>query len=124
MTKKILLVEDTLEALHNLRDLLSMEGFEITTAVDGADAIQQLHHAVPDLIITDLRMPKVDGFMLIERLKRTHALSSIPVIIFSANATPENEIRSQQLGVCRFLKKPSSIETILESIHAVFELEA
>jgi CheY-like chemotaxis protein len=124
MTKKILLVEDTLEALHNLRDLLSLEGFEITTAVDGADAIRQLHHALPDLIITDLRMPKVDGFMLIEKLKRTHALSAIPVIIFSANATPENETRSQQLGVCRFLKKPSSIETILESIHAVLELEA
>jgi DNA-binding response OmpR family regulator len=124
MTKKILLVEDTLEALHNLRDLLSMEGFEITTAVDGADAIHQLHRAVPDLIITDLRMPKVDGFTLIEKLRRTHQLSSIPVIIFSANATPENETRSRQLGVCKFLKKPSSIETILESIHAVLELEA
>jgi DNA-binding response OmpR family regulator len=124
MTKKILLVEDTLEALHNLRDLLSMEGFEITTAVDGADAMHQLHCAVPDLIITDLRMPRVDGFTLIEKLRRTHALSSIPVIIFSANASPENESRSRKLGVCKFLKKPSSIETILESIHAVLELEA
>ena len=123
MTKKILLVEDTPEALHNMRDLLRLEGFEIITAINGTDALLKLYSYTPDLIITDLRMPKMDGFALIEKVKTTALLKSIPIIVFSANASTENETRSKLLGAHSFIKKPSSIDVILRSIHAVLELE-
>jgi CheY-like chemotaxis protein len=123
MTKKILLVEDTIEALYNLRDLLRLEGFEIITATNGTDALLKLYSYTPDLIITDLRMPQMDGFELIEKVKKTAMLQSIPIIVFSANGSKENETRSILLGAHSFLKKPSSIEAILRSIHAVLGLE-
>lgn len=123
MTKKILLVEDTIEALYNLRDFLRMEGFEIITATNGTDALLKLYSYTPDLIITDLRMPRMDGFELIERVKNTAFLRSIPIIVFSANGSKENEAKSILLGAHSFLKKPSSIEAILRSIHAVLGLE-
>lgn len=122
MDRKILLVEDTLDALHNLRDLLSMEGFEIAIATDGSEAIQALQLFTPDLIITDLGMPNMDGFTFVENIKNTEQLRSIPVIVFSANGTAENEMRSRQLGVSRFLVKPSSVDIILKSIHEILSL--
>jgi CheY-like chemotaxis protein len=119
MTKKILLVEDTHDALESLRELLSMEGFEVITSVDGKDALSKLYLYRPDLIITDLRMPKMDGFQLIERLMGASEYRHIPIIVFSANATPENEHQAIKLGAKRFLKKPSSAELILGTIEGV-----
>jgi DNA-binding response OmpR family regulator len=119
MRKKILIVEDTREALENLKDLLSLEGFEISTATNGRDAIDKLYLYTPDLIITDLRMPRMDGFDLIKNLKGSSELKSIPVVVFSANATPENELKSLQLGAVKFLKKPTPMESILSTIHGI-----
>jgi CheY-like chemotaxis protein len=122
MTKKILLIEDTLEALENLRDLLTMEGFEVIMATNGAEALSKLYLYTPDLIITDLRMPKMDGFEFIKKVKTINDLRSIPVVVFSANATPENEQKSLDLGAVLFLKKPCPTEILLESITALLIL--
>jgi len=119
MKKKILLVEDTVEALDNLRDLLTMEGFEVITATNGEDAMYKFYMYIPDIIITDLEMPKMDGFAFIEKIKKTDNLKSIPVIVFSANATAESERRSLQSGAAMFLKKPCPTETLLESINSI-----
>ena len=124
MTKKLLLIEDTLEALENLRDLLTMEGFEVITATNGDEALYKLYLYTPDLIITDLRMPKMDGFAFIEKVKKTDDLKSIPIIVFSANATPENEQQSLDLGAALFLKKPCPTEILLESIHNILGSKA
>ena len=121
MKKKILLVEDTIELLSNLKELLVMEEYEVITAVNGDDALHKFYLYTPDVIITDLRMPKMDGFTLIEKIKNTEGLKSIPVIVFSANATPENEVKSLQLGAAVFLKKPCPTETLLKSIKDVLD---
>ncbi len=119
MKKKIFIVEDTAEALENLKDLLKMEGFEIITAVNGEEAMFKFYLYVPDVIITDLRMPKMDGFSFIEKVKSIENLKSIPIIVFSANATPENEAKVLHLGAAMFLKKPCPTEKLLESIQEV-----
>jgi CheY-like chemotaxis protein len=119
MAKRILLVEDTLDVLYSLRDFLRLEGFEISIAVDGIDALDALRQNTPDLVITDLRMPNMDGFAFMEKLKKKEELKSIPVIVFSANGAYENEARSMALGAYKFLKKPSSAAVILESIQEV-----
>ncbi|HTE31526.1 MAG TPA: response regulator [Chryseolinea sp.] len=121
MKKKILVVEDTFEALDNLRELLELEGFEVVTAANGAEAMYKFYLFTPDIVITDLRMPKMDGFTFIEKLKKTEALKSIPIIVFSANATSENEHNSLQSGAALFLKKPCPTEVLLKSIHSVLD---
>jgi CheY-like chemotaxis protein len=118
MIKKVMLVEDTLEALANLMDLLRLEGMEVIPATNGQDALDKLYLYKPDLIITDLRMPKMDGFTFIEKLKNTEEFKLIPVLVFSANATPENEKKCLDLGASKFLKKPCPTEVLLEAIHS------
>ena len=116
MKKKIFIIEDTIEILENLRQLLTIEGFEINTASNGEEAMSKFCDYTPDIIITDLRMPKMDGFALIEKIKKTDALKSIPIIVFSANVSSENESQSLQAGANLFLKKPCMAERLLLSI--------
>lgn len=122
MTKKILIVEDTPEALENLKELLVMEGFEIITAANGEEAMYKFYLYTPDAIITDLRMPKMDGLALIEKIKKSDHLKNIPIIIFSANDTPEYEVKSLKLGADVFIKKPCSIEKLLDAIHSLLSM--
>ncbi|HMI65908.1 MAG TPA: response regulator, partial [Cyclobacteriaceae bacterium] len=65
MSKKILVVDDISSILENLRELLLMEGYAVVTATNGIEALGQLEKEVPDLIITDLVMPQMDGFTFI-----------------------------------------------------------
>jgi len=114
--KRILLVEDTPDLLENVSDILRMEGFLVIPAVDGLEALEKLNDSVPDLIITDLLMPRMDGFKLVETLKQNERLKKIPVLIFSAKATPENEAQGLKLGAVHYLKKPCPTELLLEII--------
>lgn len=116
MNKKVLLVEDSPEALTNLKDLMTMEGYEVITSVNGHDAIDKIYLYHPDLIITDLRMPKMDGYAFLEKVRKTEGGNAVPIIVFSANATPENERKSLELGADLFLKKPCPIEILLSSV--------
>ena len=123
MKKKILIVEDTIEVLTNLRDLFTMEGFEVILSVNGEEAMYKFYLYTPDLIITDLRMPKMDGFALIEKVKKTIELQAIPILVFSANATSENELRCLQLGADKFLKKPCPTEILLNAVYVLLGLD-
>ncbi len=122
MTKKILIVEDTPEALENLKELLIMEGFEIITAENGDEAMYKFYLYTPDVIITDLRMPKMDGLALIQKIKESDQLKNIPIIVFSANDTPEYEVKSLKLGADVFIKKPCSIEKLLDTIQSLLSM--
>jgi CheY-like chemotaxis protein len=115
--KQIMLVEDTPAALEHLKEFLVLEDFEVTTAENGDDAMNKLYLYRPDLIITDLRMPKVDGLAFLQKVKKSENLKTIPVIVFTANATPENEIMCLKFGAVAFLKKPCPTALILETIN-------
>ncbi len=122
MIKKVLIVEDTPDASENLKAFLSMEGFEIISAANGEEAMDKFYLYTPDVIITDLRMPKMDGLALIEKIKKTDHLKNIPIIVFSANDTPEYEVKSLNLGADVFIKKPCSIEKLLDTIQSLLSM--
>ncbi len=119
--KKILLVEDTPDLLVNIMDILKMEGFHVIPAVDGVEALEKLANEIPDLIITDLLMPRMDGLKLVETLKQRDNLKQIPVLIFTAKATQENEAQGLQLGAVQYLKKPCPTEFLLEIIRNLMD---
>ena len=116
MKQKILLVEDTPDVLENLLELLDMEGYEVQGVTNGNEALEKLQTFTPNLIITDLRMPEMDGFTFLKNVKSNPVHNTIPVLVFSANATPENEDKSLHLGAAGFLKKPCNIDRLLEHI--------
>jgi DNA-binding response OmpR family regulator len=117
MKKKIMLVEDTPDLLENLTDTLRMEGYEVTTATNGIEALEILSAKIPDLIITDLLMPKMDGFTLVKKIKTMQNLHKVPLMVFSAK--PINDKEAGEIGANVYVKKPCAIENLLKSIHEI-----
>lgn len=121
MTKKILIVEDTADLLDNLEDFLTMEGYAITTAPNARRALDILDKEIPDLVISDLMMHEMDGFALVREMKKNPSLKDIPVAIFSAKPLQEYEETAQSIGVSCCIKKPSTLEHILETIQKLLK---
>jgi CheY-like chemotaxis protein len=112
---KLLLVDDTEEVLNNLEEYLAMEGYEIETASNGLQALECLPKFQPDLIITDLLMPDMDGFELIREVRQQPIYQEIPIIVFSARPLDEGKDITDY-GANVFLLKPSSVEILSDTI--------
>ena len=121
MAKKILIVEDTADLLANLEDFLTMEGYTVVTAPNARRALNILETDIPDLVISDLMMHEMDGFALVQEMKKKPALKNIPVTIFSAKPLQEYEDTARALGVNCCIKKPSTLEHILATIHKLLK---
>ncbi len=114
--KKILVIDDTLKLLEELRDLLLMEGYEVVTASDAYAGMSMVAKENPDLIITDLNMPEMHGFDLITKLKSLKISEHIPIIVLSGDEGDEIVKRAFNLKADLFIKKPSSADELLTSV--------
>jgi len=117
MRQKICLVDDTPDLLLNLTEFLEMEGYEVWPCQGGTQALERMAGEIPDLVITDLWMPELDGLMLIGKFKKETRLKDVPVIIFSARPLEDYEDQARDLGVYEFIKKPSPLEYILKVVN-------
>lgn len=102
---RVLLIEDDAAAAEMYRLRLSLDGYTVLIAPDGEAGLRQAAEARPDLIYLDLRLPKLDGFTVLERLRADPATAWIPVIILSNFAEPELRERGLRLGALEFLVK-------------------
>lgn len=116
MSKHILIVEDTPDLLAGIQEVLSMEGFVVSVASDGREGQSILLTTKPDLIVTDLRMPHVNGFELIAYIRQT-LKSDVKILVYSAMPYPENEKIVLELGADHYLKKPSTLEALIEVVN-------
>ena len=105
---KILIVDDDTQQSQLIADTLSNEGYEALTALDGLDALEKLESFSPAVILTDLNMPRMDGFELIRRVRQDRRLSRTPIIVVSADTDPATPGRIADLGVDAFFPKPFS----------------
>jgi DNA-binding response OmpR family regulator len=119
--KKILLVEDTAHLSEEIVDILRMEGFEVTSAQNAERGLEILSAAMPDLIITDLLMPGMDGFELIQRVRAMPSARSLPIIILSAKTSPEDRVRGTEVGANAFVQKPCKAHDLIESINELLK---
>ena len=113
---RILIVDDEERILNFLRSKLRASGYEVFTAGDGIEALQQVHAQELDLIVLDLMMPKLDGF---EFLKELRSFSGMPVIILSAREADADKIEGLQLGADDYLPKPFNPDELVARIEAV-----
>lgn len=113
---KILIVDDDPELRRGLNLRLRANHYETAYATDGLSAIAMAHKERPNLIILDLGLPAGDGFSVLERLQQSADLSSIPVIILSAQDSQSSRKRSLQAGAMAFFQKPADNAKLLSAI--------
>lgn len=117
---KILLVEDdqSLREIYGIR--LTAEGYEIVTAGDGEEALAAAVREKPDLIISDVMMPKISGFDMLDILRSTPETKDIKVIMMTALSSDDQRERGERLGADRFLVKSQvGIEDVVNAVHEV-----
>ncbi len=112
--RQIVLVEDELDVADLLIFLLKLEGYDVTYAANGALALEQLAEATPDLILTDIMMPVMDGAKLLEALRKSERLRSIPTLVISA--LPEGTARRLCKGLDGFLQKPFHADQLISTV--------
>ena len=111
--KKILVVEDNHASREYLLYLLEHSGYEVQSATGGAQALKLVRSSPPDVIISDILMPGVDGFELIRRLRAEAASASIPVVLYSATYhQSEAQQLLKTLGLARRVDKPADPQVI------------
>ena len=113
----LLVVEDIPDILALLETTLKFKGYRVETAVNGQDAIELIEKESPTLVITDILMPRMDGFSLVHRLRIEPKTRDIPVIFLSATyVAPEDKAFALDIGATRFMEKPVVIEDFLALI--------
>jgi CheY-like chemotaxis protein len=116
---RLLIVDDEQDNIDLLVRRLSWRGFEITGALSATEGIAAVALQRPDLILMDLKMPQVDGFEAIRRLKADEATRSIPIIALTAHAMQEDMQRATAAGADGYETKPVNINGLLEKIGAL-----
>jgi len=121
---KVLLVEDD----NNLREIyearLQAEGYEIVSASDGEQALAIAKETKPDLVISDVMMPKISGFEMLDILRNTDGMKEVKVIMLTALGQAEDKTRADQLGANRYLVKSQvTLEDIVKSAHQLLDDE-
>lgn len=116
----VLVVDDNPDVLELLRTLLELKGFQVVTAEDGDMAWEFLPQIRPDVIVTDMRMPKVDGGELIRRVRSAPGFSSIPIVAISAYGRHDIS-EATALGAAATLRKPTDFYRLVDTIHQLLD---
>lgn len=120
----LLVVEDIPNVLELLEVTLRFQGYEVISAHNGQEALAILEKETPALIITDILMPKLDGFSFVQELRSNPKTLNIPVIFLSATyVTPEDRTFAMSLGASRFIEKPIDTEDFLLTIAELLSQE-
>ncbi len=98
----IVIIDDEQDTRVLYADVLRSAGFDVREAVDGLDGLEKINQVLPDLIITGIIMPRMDGFTLVESLKKNVLTASIPIMFLSHLGRQEDEIRAKAMGVLDF----------------------
>jgi len=116
--KKILLVDDEPDVLKLIKTRLESVGYHVVTSTNGQDALSCVFRECPDLIISDVLMPIMDGFTLYKKLKQSSATADIPVLILTARGHMEDSFRV--MGADDFLAKPFEPQDLLAKVDSLF----
>jgi PAS domain S-box-containing protein len=120
--KKVLIVDDDSTNLYLLKSLLEEEGFDVIAAENGKEALDRAHAHPPDLIVTDILMPVMDGYNLCRQWKSDDQLKHIPFVFYTATYTgSKNEDFALSLGADRFILKPQEPEALMNILKEVLE---
>ncbi len=110
--KQILIVEDDLDLVEMLSAYFKVQGYEIRTASWGEDAVQSALDQVPDLILQDIRLPDIDGFEVVRRLRAVRKTQHVPVIFLTEKRERKDRLAGLQLGAVDYITKPFDVQEL------------
>ena len=116
---KALIVEDDPEARKVLSLILKLDGYEISTASGGAEAVQAMTAMIPDLVLLDVMMPDMDGYQVCGWVRSNPATAAVPVVMLSGKADPESVARGLEVGADEYLSKPISPSKLTAQLRGV-----
>jgi len=116
--KKILLLEDNIELSLTLVDLLELSGYNVFLAKNGQEALDRIGDFNPDVIVSDIKMPVMDGSVFLQTLRNDGAFRKIPFIFISAYADSESIRQSINDGADDFISKPFTIKQLIDTIES------
>ena len=116
MKNKILVIEDDPRLRENIFEILEAEGYEVDFAENGLIGIEKVEKFLPDLIISDIMMPEVNGFEVLEKLLDSPKTASIPFIFLTAKVEVDSLRRGMNLGADDYIFKPFHIEDLLNAV--------
>ena len=114
-----MVVDDSLTMRKVLSRVLEREDFEVITANDGMDAVQKLQQITPDIILTDIEMPRMDGFEFSRHVRDNQKTAKTPLIIISSRTAEKHRNVATELGVNAFLGKPVQDDELIEQVNAL-----
>ncbi len=120
--QRILVVDDNADMRDYLRHLLQGHGYRVDVAADGLDALAMIERAAPDLVLSDLMMPRLDGFGLLARLRDSESTRELPFIALSARAGQELKIEGLNAGADDYLIKPFASRELFARVGSAIEL--
>ncbi|MBD1204062.1 MAG: response regulator [Rhodobacteraceae bacterium] len=115
----VLAVDDSLTMRELLRAALHDAGYAVTLASDGREALDRLAEAAPDLIVTDLNMPRLDGFGLIEAVRSGQQAARIPILVLTTETGQDLKDRARRIGATGWIGKPFDDAALVATIRRV-----
>ncbi len=117
-SKQILVVDDEAHLRKLITYILKSAGYEVATASSGSEALLSIGESVPDLVVSDVMMPEMDGFELVEKLRKNPQTRAIPVILLTAMSQTDDIVAGIELGADDYLAKPFKRAELLARVHA------
>lgn len=121
---RILVADDEPEVVDLVRMMLEWEGYQVVQAEDGAEAVERARQEEPDLILLDVRMPKMTGLSVLDRLASDPATSGIPVIMLSVVTTYPEVRQALERGAVAYLPKPFEMREMVHMVERVLSIDA
>ena len=119
--EKILIIDDEQDLVRLVKEILELEDFRVSTAYDGEEGLRKATSEIPDLILLDIKMPGVNGFQVLERLKIDKATSHIPVVMLTTSALRQDRDKAFDLGAVDYVVKSLEGFELGERIHKILE---
>jgi two-component system KDP operon response regulator KdpE len=118
MPRKVLLIDDDVSILELLGRYLDNAGYEVITAGNGVQGLQQLYHQQPDIVVLDVMMPRMDGW---ETCRRIREMTDVPIIMLTVKGEEPDKLKAFRLGVDDYVTKPFSFAELTARIRAVLQ---
>ena len=116
-SKKILIVDDEQDIVETLKFMLEAQGYECFWAYDGENGLNMAKELIPDLMILDVMMPKINGYKISRLLKYDNKYKDIPIIMITARSQEEDKVIGQETGVNEYITKPFELDEVINKVN-------